>query len=62
VLHPFPAALGGADLALEELSEPQLTAAHTRAKRRATRVIGEATIRAYAGLPGVLVLMSASKP
>jgi len=57
----YLAALRGADLALEELIEPQLTAAHTRAKRRASRVIGEATVRAYAGLPGVLVL-SAVKP
>jgi len=57
----YLAALRGAGLALEELIEPQLTASHTRAKRRASRVIGEATVQAYAGLPGVLVL-SASKP
>jgi SAM-dependent methyltransferase len=54
-------ALGAGGLTLEELIEPRLTAAHTRAKRRASRVIPGATVQAYAGLPGVLVL-AAVKP
>jgi SAM-dependent methyltransferase len=54
-------ALGAAELTLEELIEPRLTAADTRAKRRASREIPEATVQAYAGLPGVLVL-GAVKP
>jgi SAM-dependent methyltransferase len=49
-------AFGVAGLTLEQLIEPRLTAEHTRAKRRASRVIPEATVEAYAGLPGVLVL------
>jgi SAM-dependent methyltransferase len=57
----YLAALGAAGLTLEELIEPRLTAAHTRAKRRASRVIPDATVQAYAGLPGVLVL-AAAKP
>ncbi|MFZ0388270.1 MAG: class I SAM-dependent methyltransferase [Solirubrobacteraceae bacterium] len=52
----YLAALRAAGLTLEELIEPRLTAAHTRAKRRATRAIPAATVQAYAGLPGVLVL------
>lgn len=54
-------ALGAAGLTLEELIEPRLTAAHTHAKRRASRVIPDATAAAYAGLPAVLVL-GAAKP
>ena len=49
----------GADI--EQLIEPRLTAAHTRAKRRASRVIPDATVEAYAGLPGVLVLEAAKR-
>jgi SAM-dependent methyltransferase len=52
----YLAALGTAGLTLEQLIEPRLTAAHTRAKRRASGEIPDATIQAYAGLPGVLVL------
>jgi SAM-dependent methyltransferase len=48
--------LAVAGLTVEQLIEPRLTEAHTRAKRRASRVIPDATIEAYAGLPGVLVL------
>jgi SAM-dependent methyltransferase len=55
----YLAALGGAGLTLEELIEPRLTAAQTSAKRRASGKIPEATIQAYAGLPGVLVLEAA---
>ena len=54
----YLAALRVAGLTLEELTEPRLTAAHTRAKRRATHVIPDATVQAYAGLPGVLVLVA----
>jgi SAM-dependent methyltransferase len=54
-------ALRTADLSLEQLIEPRLSAAHTSAKRRASGEIPEATIQAYAGLPGVLVL-GAAKP
>jgi SAM-dependent methyltransferase len=57
----YLAALRAAGLTLEELIEPRLTAAHTRAKRRASRAIPDATVQAYAGLPGVLVL-AATKP
>jgi ubiquinone/menaquinone biosynthesis C-methylase UbiE len=51
-------ALRSAGLTLEQLIEPRLTRAHTAAKRRATRAIPEATFEAYAGLPGVLVLLA----
>jgi SAM-dependent methyltransferase len=54
-------ALRAADLTLEQLIEPRLSPAHTSAKRRASAEIPEATIQAYAGLPGVLVL-EAVKP
>ena len=54
-------ALRTAGLRLEQLIEPRLSAAHTGAKRRASGEIPEATIQAYAGLPGVLVL-EAVKP
>jgi SAM-dependent methyltransferase len=54
----YLAALRAAGLTLEELTELPLTAAHTRAKRRATQVIPDATVQAYAGLPGVLVLVA----
>jgi SAM-dependent methyltransferase len=57
----YLAALRAAGLTLEELIEPRLTAAHTRAKRRASRAVPDATVQAYAGLPGVLVL-AAAKP
>jgi SAM-dependent methyltransferase len=52
-------ALQAAGLRLERLVEPRLSAAQTRAKRRASGEIPEATIQAYAGLPGVLVLEAA---
>ena len=55
----YVTALGLAGLTLVQLIEPRLTAAHTRAKRRASRVIPDATVEAYAGLPGVLVLEAA---
>jgi len=35
--------------------EPRIAEAHAGAKRRAFRHIPDATIKAYAGLPGVLV-------
>jgi SAM-dependent methyltransferase len=52
-------ALRAAGLTLEQLVEPRLSAAQTSAKRRASGEIPEATIQAYAGLPGVLVLEAA---
>jgi SAM-dependent methyltransferase len=54
-------ALHTAGLTLEQLIEPRLSAAQTSAKRRASGEIPEATIQAYAGLPGVLVV-EAAKP
>jgi SAM-dependent methyltransferase len=54
-------AVRDAGLALEQLAEPRLQDAHVAAKRRAMRAIPEATVAAYAGLPGVLVL-AARKP
>jgi SAM-dependent methyltransferase len=53
--------LQAAGLRLERLIEPRLSAAHTSAKRRVSGEIPAATIQAYAGLPGVLVL-EAAKP
>jgi SAM-dependent methyltransferase len=52
-------ALRAAGLTLEQLIEPRLSAAQTSAKRRVSGEIPEATIQAYAGLPGVLVLEAA---
>ncbi len=52
----YLAALRAAGLTLEQLIEPRLTAVHTRAKRRPSRAIPDATVQSYAGLPGVLVL------
>jgi SAM-dependent methyltransferase len=49
------AAFRSAGLRVQGCVEPELTADHARAKRRAFRHIPEATISAYAGLPGVLV-------
>ena len=57
----YLAALRAAGLRLDELAEPRLGPEHVAAKRRAMRSIPEATVAAYAGLPGVLVL-AASKP
>ena len=57
----YLAALGAAGLRLEDLAEPRLEPRQVAAKRRAMREIPEATLAAYAGLPGVLVL-AASKP
>jgi SAM-dependent methyltransferase len=51
----YLAAFRSARLAVLDCREPALTADHVRAKRRAFRHIPEATIAAYAGLPGVLV-------
>jgi SAM-dependent methyltransferase len=55
----YLSALCVAGLTLAQVIEPRLTVAHTRAKRRASGEIPEATIQAYAGLPGVLVLEAA---
>jgi SAM-dependent methyltransferase len=57
----YLAALQAAGLRLEALAEPRLEPWHVAAKRRAMREIPEATVAAYAGLPGVLAL-AASKP
>jgi hypothetical protein len=46
---------------LEELVEPRLAVEHVAAKRRAMRAIPEATVAAYAGLPGVLVLAASKR-
>jgi SAM-dependent methyltransferase len=57
----YLAALRAAGLRLEDLAEPRLKRRQVAAKRRAMREIPEATVAAYVGLPGVLVL-AASKP
>jgi SAM-dependent methyltransferase len=57
----YLAALRAAGLVLEGMAEPRLTAEHVAAKRRAMREIPEATVAAYVGLPGVLVL-AATRP
>jgi SAM-dependent methyltransferase len=54
-------ALRDAGLVLEELVEPRLAVEHVAAKRRAMRAIPEATVAAYAGLPGVLVLAASKR-
>jgi SAM-dependent methyltransferase len=51
----YLAAFRAAGLHLHACIEPKLTADQARAKQRAFRHIPEATISAYAGLPGVLV-------
>jgi ubiquinone/menaquinone biosynthesis C-methylase UbiE len=51
----YLAAFRAAGLHVNECIEPRLTGDHVRAKRRAFRHIPEATVAAYAGLPGVLV-------
>jgi ubiquinone/menaquinone biosynthesis C-methylase UbiE len=51
----YLAAFRSARLSLLGCVEPVLTADHVQAKRRAFRHVPEATIAAYAGLPGVLV-------
>jgi ubiquinone/menaquinone biosynthesis C-methylase UbiE len=48
-------AFRSAGLQVCDCLEPALTADHVRTKRRAFRHIPEATLRAYVGLPGVLV-------
>jgi SAM-dependent methyltransferase len=51
----YLAAFAGAGLELRECLEPIISAQHLRAMRRAFSRIPEATVQAYAGLPGVLV-------
>jgi SAM-dependent methyltransferase len=51
----YLAAFRAADLRVRDCLEPKLTAENATAMRRAFRHIPEATVEAYAGLPGVLV-------
>jgi ubiquinone/menaquinone biosynthesis C-methylase UbiE len=51
----YLAAFRSAGLSVRDCLEPELTADHVRATRRAFRHIPEATTQAYSGLPGVLV-------
>jgi ubiquinone/menaquinone biosynthesis C-methylase UbiE len=51
----YLAAFRSARLRVRECLEPELRPEHVQAMRRAFRHIPEATTRAYAGLPGVLV-------
>lgn len=51
----YLAAFIAADLAVRRCVEPPLAAEHVRAKRRAFRHVPDATVAAYAGLPGVLI-------
>jgi ubiquinone/menaquinone biosynthesis C-methylase UbiE len=58
----YLAAFRSAGLQVLDCLEPELDAQHARAMRRAFRHIPEATTRAYAGLPGVLVWDLAKRP
>jgi SAM-dependent methyltransferase len=51
----YLAAFLAAGLQVRHCLEPPLAADHVRAKRRAFRHIPDATVAAYAGLPGVLI-------
>jgi SAM-dependent methyltransferase len=51
----YLAAFRAADLDVLDCAEPRLEADHVRAKRRVFERLPEATMQAYAGLPGVLV-------
>jgi SAM-dependent methyltransferase len=51
----YLAAFRWAGLRLRGCLEPELTADHVRARRRAFRHVPEATMQAYLGLPGVLL-------
>ena len=51
----YLAAFRAAGIQVRGCSEPELTADHAPAKRRAFRHLPEATTQAYAGLPAVLV-------
>jgi SAM-dependent methyltransferase len=51
----YLAAFTSAGLRVRGCVEPELTAEHVPAKRRAFRHLPEATVQAYAGLPAVLV-------
>jgi SAM-dependent methyltransferase len=51
----YLAAFVAAGLEVRRCLEPALAAEHVRAKRRAFRHIPDATLAAYAGLPGVLI-------
>ena len=58
----YLAAFRSADLHVSDCVEPELTADQVRALRRAFRHVPEATVRAYAGLPGVLVWAVEKEP